>query len=203
MNLIDKNEILPKINSGELKVVIFELGCGPDKRLKNSIAIDMVDLPEVDVVCDLNYGMPFLQNNSVDEIYSEHFLEHINDLGFLMREIYRVLKPGGRKYITVPHFSNPYFYSDYTHKNFFGLYSMSYFSKQDYFKRKVPVFYNDVNFRIISAKYRFKSRWFITGFFTKRFGLFINKFVPLQEYYEAILCYRIPCSELIFIIEKE
>lgn len=202
MNFIDKKNILPLINSGEINKVILELGCGTDKRIKDSISFDLVDLPGVDVVCDLNFGFPFLNDNSVDEIHSEHFLEHVDDLGALIKEIYRVLKPGGRKYITVPHFSNPYFYSDYTHRNFFGLYSMSYFSKQDYFRRKVPGFYNDINFKIVKVNCRFKSRWFLPGFINKRFGIFINKSKAMQEYYEANLTYLIPCSELIFVIEK-
>lgn len=202
MNVVDKKDVLSLINNGSLSKVVLELGCGPDKRIVDSISFDLVDLPGVDVVCDLNFGFPFLADNSVDEIHSEHFLEHVENLGALIKEIYRVLKPGGCKFITVPHFSNPYFYSDYTHRNFFGLYSMSYFSKQDYFRRKVPAFYNGINFNILSVKYRFKSRWLFPGFINKRFGVFINKSKALQEFYEANLTYIVPCSELIFVIQK-
>lgn len=202
MNIIDKNNVLSRIKNSEIEKVVLELGCGPDKRIANSISIDLVDLPGVDIVADLNLGFPFFDDNSVDEIHSEHFLEHVNDLGAFMREVFRILKPGGHKFFTVPHFSNPYFYSDYTHKNFFGLYSMNYFSKQQCFKRQVPAFYNDIDFKIISVSYRFKSRWFFPGFFIKRFGIILNKSKFLQEYYEANFCYKIPCSELIFIIEK-
>ena len=44
-----------------------------------------------------------------------------------MREITRVLKKNGKANIFVPHFSNPYYYSDYTHKRFLGLYTFYYF----------------------------------------------------------------------------
>lgn len=201
MEYIDKNQLLPKFANSSEKIVL-ELGCGNSKQFEYSIAVDIIDLPGVDIICDLNKGFPFIPDNSVDEIYSSHFMEHINNLGFMMKEIYRILKPGGRKHMTVPHFSNPYFYSDYTHHITFGIYSMSYFSKSKYFKRQVPTFYNDIDFKIISVQVRFKSEWFLPGFFTKRFGKLLNNHKTFLEFYEANWCYMIPTSEIKFIIEK-
>jgi len=183
--------------------VILELGCGNSKLFNNSIAIDMVDLDGVDIICDINKGLSFIPDNSIDEIYSSHFLEHVSDFGFMMKEIYRILKPNGIKKIIVPHFSNPYFYSDYTHKNHFGLYSLSYFSKSDYFKRSVPVFYNDVDFEIIDVKINFKSKWKINNYFAKFFGLFVNSNRNIMEFYESNWCYKYPARELIFLIRKK
>lgn len=146
MEIIDKNDVLKKIN--EIPKVVIELGCGRQKQIKNAITIDIIDLPHIDIIADLNKGLWFLPDNSVDEIYSFHFLEHVENFELFMKEIYRVLKKGGKKIGTVPHFSNPYFYSDYTHHNFFGLYTFSYFSKTKYFKREVPSFYNSTDFKI-------------------------------------------------------
>jgi predicted SAM-dependent methyltransferase len=201
MSYIDKNNLLTTFSNSKNKIVL-ELGCGNSKQFQNSIAIDIVDMPGVDIICDLNKGFSFIPDNSVDEIYSSHFMEHIDDLGVMMREIYRILKPGGRKIMTVPHFSNPYYYSDYTHRNAFGLYSLCYFSKSIYFKRQVPVFYNDIDFQITSVKIEFKSRWKIQNFFVKQFGKIVNHNKTLLEYYEANWCYAIPAYELKFIIEK-
>src|SRR5215211_3969719 len=94
---------------------ILELGCGTTKQ-QGRIDIDRRQLPGVDIVADLEYGLPFLPENSADAIYSESFLEHIDDFQLLMHEIWRVLKPTGKKHLFVPHFSNPYYYSDYTHR---------------------------------------------------------------------------------------
>ena len=117
---LDKRNILNEIKS-QSKVII-ELGVGRARSIQNAITIDKLDFPEVDIVADLDKGFPFLEDNSVDEIYSFHFFEHVNNLEFLMGEIYRVLKKGGKNIGSVPHFANPYFYSDYTHKAYFGLY---------------------------------------------------------------------------------
>lgn len=52
---------------------------------------------------DVNYGLPF-NNNSVDYIYSSHFLEHLflEDAKKLLRETFRILKKGGILRIVVP-----------------------------------------------------------------------------------------------------
>lgn len=52
---------------------------------------------------DLAHGIP-LANQSVDYLYSSHFLEHLTreQADFLLRESFRVLKPGGTLRIVVP-----------------------------------------------------------------------------------------------------
>jgi predicted SAM-dependent methyltransferase len=71
--------------------VIIELGCGPTKR-SGRIDTDRLSLPGVDIVADIERGLPFLPENSVDETYSESFAEHIEEIENLMRKIARVLK---------------------------------------------------------------------------------------------------------------
>ena len=139
--------------------IILELGSGRKKK-PGRILIDKVDMPHIDIITDLELGLVFLPDNCVDEIHSKSLLEHIDNFDLLMKEIWRVLKPSGKKHLYVPHFSNPYYYSDYTHKRFFGLYSFEYFSKrQTRFKRKVPSFYNDYNFITQDISLVFTSPW--------------------------------------------
>src|SRR3989338_7869822 len=119
---IDLDEILAKREK-----VVLELGCGPTKS-EGRIGIDRLALPGVDIVADINEGFPYLPDHSVDEIHSKSLFEHVENLEFFMREIVRVLKPGGKNCLFAPHFSNPYYYSDYTHTRFMGLYTFHYFS---------------------------------------------------------------------------
>ena len=173
--------------------IVLELGCGKKKR-PDRLCIDRLDMPNVDIVANLEQGLPFFPDNSVDAIYSKSLLEHIDNLDALMREIWRVLKPNGKKHVYVPHFSNPYYYSDYTHQRFFGLYSFEYFSTtQDRFKRNVPDFYGDYGFITEDVQLVFGSAWKSRRLFKRSFGKMVNLCRAFQEYYEENLCYIIPC----------
>lgn len=182
-----------------------ELGPGTNKRFKNSVGIDLFDSPGVDIVADLNKGLPFFSDSSVDEIYSHHLLEHISNFTYLMEEVYRVLRPGGTFRGEVPHFSNPYFYSDPTHKIFFGLYSFNYFVKnQSSFQRKVPVFYNDLNFEVVSYQLIFKNSFknILSKYKCIVFTKFFNKNFHRQEKFEWYFSKLISCYEISFVLRK-
>lgn len=181
---------------------ILELGCGLTRKFANSITIDVIDLETVDVIANINEGLSFIPDSSIDEIHSSHFLEHVQNLELVMSEIYRILKPGGRKIGTVPHFSNPHFYSDYTHKSFFGLYTFFYFSKHNFLRRKVPMFYNGINFRIIEIKFNFASHFKINNYFSRIYQRVFNLNYFMKEYYEENLCYLFPAIEISFVLEK-
>jgi len=202
MKPIIKINLDAKINSHE--PMILELGSGNKKPDHSRVYIDRLELPGVDIIANLEDGLPFLPDNSVDAIYSNSFLEHINNLEFLMYEIWRVLKPNGQKYVFVPHFSNPYYYSDYAHHRFFGLYSFEYFSKsQTSYKRKVPDFYHQFSFHTEKLTLVFNSPWrtrkIIKKFAQKIFNI-NNKW---QEFYEENLCYLIPCYGIQAILKPE
>jgi len=200
MGTIVKIDLDSLINSGEK--IIIELGCGARKK-EGRIGVDAVDLPGVDVVANLEKGLPFLPDNSVDQIHCRNFLEHIKNFENLMAEIVRVLKKDGTAHISVPHFSNPHYYSDFTHMRFFGLYSFYYFvDYENQLRRKVPNFYTDIRIRIVSQRLIFKSSFKIINPFKKLLGWFINLHTSLKEYYEENLCYIFPCHgiEVVFTI---
>ena len=66
------------------------------------INIDSNPKTAPDILRDLNLGLPF-DNDSIDEVYSSHFLEHVNDMKILMEECYRVLKDKGIFSYIVPY----------------------------------------------------------------------------------------------------
>ncbi|HIJ71308.1 MAG TPA: methyltransferase domain-containing protein [Planctomycetes bacterium] len=180
--------------------VIIELGCGRKER-PGRITIDKVDMPHVNIVADIEQGLGFLPDGCVDEIHCRSVLEHIRNFENVIKEIVRVLKKDGRAHIFVPHFSNPHYYSDFTHVRFFGLYTFYYFVDAEYqLYRKVPNFYTDVRIRILSQRLKFRSSFKIINPAKKLLGWFINLHTLLQEYYEENLCYLFPCHgiEIVF-----
>ncbi|HDZ13764.1 hypothetical protein LCGC14_1064880 [marine sediment metagenome] len=176
-----------------LRFPAIELGSGTQNV--NRVTIDKIDNPHVDIVADLEGGLGFLEDSSVREIYCKSVLEHIENFEQLMREMERVLMPNGRIYIFVPHFSNPYHYSDSTHKTFFGLYTFSYYTNDQPYKRKVPTHYHDVKLRIVKQRLIFASPFFVRNKFKKLFGKIVNSSKYLQELYEEN-CWLYPCYGL-------
>lgn len=85
-------------------MVKINLGCGA-KKLAGYVNVDICGRP--DVKCNLSeFPWPF-DDSSVDEITSEHFLEHVIDFERTVLEMHRILKVGGTLHFKVPHFKSP------------------------------------------------------------------------------------------------
>ena len=80
----------------------IDLGCGRAKR-PGYIGLDLYPYRGVDIVCDLESGLPF-EDNSVQRVYANHVLEHIERFISLMQEIYRVCCPDAHVEVRVPDF---------------------------------------------------------------------------------------------------
>jgi ubiquinone/menaquinone biosynthesis C-methylase UbiE len=202
MTVIDKNKILSTISTDN-PTHILELGCGNHKQISNSIGIDMLDYEAVDIVGDVYSVLSQIPDKSISAVYSFHFFEHINDVTLLLEEISRILIDGGLLEVVVPHFSNPYFYSDYTHKIFYGLYSFSYLAIDNFFTRKTPTYQKDLKIEITNVKLGFKSsREFPVRYGIKKFILeqIFNSSIWMKEFYEENLCYIFPCYEIKFTL---
>lgn len=92
--------------------VRIDLGCGRI-RLPGFIGVDRFPMPGVDIVADLDAGLPFA-DDSVDLILASHSLEHVRNLAGVIREISRVCKHGAQLCIIAPYhaqalnLANPY-----------------------------------------------------------------------------------------------
>lgn len=119
-----KNGIAKENLFFDKKVLHFGAGL---KKLLGSTSIDILDLPGVDVVHNLDsHPWPFA-DNSFDIIFGHNALEHLSDIVATMNEIHRLLKPGGRLIVAVPYFRSTDAYTDPTHKHFFTSQSLNYF----------------------------------------------------------------------------
>ena len=200
--LLDKREVLQKLPG--MEKVVLEFGCGPKKARSESIAIDFIDYPCVDIVGDAMEFLRKLPDSSVDEITSSHFLEHIPDFKLFLTESCRVLKSGALFDATVPHFSNPYYYSDLTHKTPFGLYTLSYFVHDGIFRRAVPAYSErlPMNLVFVDLVFNSYSKRNVRHWVKKIFQIVFNSSIFMKEFYEENLCFLFPCYELHFQVKK-
>lgn len=196
MGLIDKKNILPR--AGSLPRIELELGCGNRRRNRQAVGIDVLDYPDVDIVGDVYEVLSSFPAYSVDAVYGYHFVEHLADPAKLLSELARIVKPRGCVEFIAPHFSNPLFYSDPTHRSFFGLYTFCYFGNNAPFRRRVPTYGYESEFNIARVDLIFKSsRPFVVRYGIKRLiGSLWNSCSFFKELYEENFCYLFPCYEV-------
>ena len=187
----------------ETRPLHLELGCGSSKRLPHAVGIDVLDLAGVDVVGDALEVLRALPAGSVTSVYSEHFLEHVADPLAILAECARVLRPGGLFRAVVPHFANPYFYSDPTHRVFFGLYTFDYWIRSSRFRRRVPHYADPLPFALVSARHQFKSPFYLHYAAVKALSFWVGLSRWTQELYEGHLCWLLPCYELDIILRRD
>lgn len=112
-------------------MIKVEIGGGPIP-LNGYINIDCLSHPKVQHTLDLNVDpLPF-SDDSVDEIYSSHCLEHLEPAkGFIhcMEEMYRISKPDIKWFIKVPYAHTHHTVANPFHiNNIFNEYTFSFFS---------------------------------------------------------------------------
>ena len=184
---------------------VLELGCGPARRHPDAVTVDALDFDGVDVVGDVFEVLAAIPDGAVDALHSYHFLEHVEPLGGIVRELSRVLKPGGVLHTVVPHLSNPYFHSDYTHRQTFGLYSFSYLADDRIFRRRVPRYQVDTGLVLEDVRLTFKAPppFYLRYALRRVLGAVVNCSRLTQEWYEAGWTGWFPCYELDFTVRRK
>jgi ubiquinone/menaquinone biosynthesis C-methylase UbiE len=132
--------------------VRLDIGCGRAK-VKGTLGVDRVPLPGVDVVADVERGLPF-RDGSVDEIYTSHTLEHVQDFLGVMEELWRVCRPNALVHIWVPHATCPYTtWIDPTHRRGLTIATFSYFNPA----KNYLAYYSRARFDIVHARLRLST----------------------------------------------
>ena len=124
----------------------LNLGCGPKKKQKEGyINIDKKEWVKPDLVVDFELAKLPFDTSSVDEIYTSHLLEHIENFIPFMEEIYRVCKPNIKIKIHAPHGLTEEGIGDPTHERPLCPHTF------DYFDRSSPYFSYDFkcNFKVM------------------------------------------------------
>jgi hypothetical protein len=118
----------------------------------------------------------------------------------LVDESARILSPGGKMVVVVPHFSNALFYSDPTHEGPFGLYTFSYYPDDKVLIRKVTKYGVDPKFKIASVDliFKFYRLYYLRHSLKKVIQCLVNIGSYTKEFYEENLYGFMPCYEIKF-----
>jgi hypothetical protein len=97
--------------------VRLDFGCGPRKR-EGFLGVDRHPFAGVDHVVDLTQAPWPWPDNSVEEAHASHFIEHLTavERTRFVNELYRILIPGGKCQVIVPHWASCRAYGDPTHQ---------------------------------------------------------------------------------------
>jgi hypothetical protein len=177
----------------------LDFGCGPNKR-PGFKGVDAIAFPGVDVVMDVR-KMPWpWVDNSVEEVHSSHFVEHLWNTDerpervAFVNELYRVLRMGGKATIICPHWASCRAYGDFTH----GYPAVSEFW----------LFYLDANWRAANAPHN-DIKWNPKGYscnFNAVWGYSLEPGVSLrnQEYQQfAMTYYKEAAQDIIITLTKQ
>jgi SAM-dependent methyltransferase len=176
---------------------ILDIGCGTNKY-KGAIGLDHNPLTDADVIHDLR-DLPYpFADNEFDLVYAAHLVEHIPDVIPFVEELYRITRNGGTIQFITPHYTNPDWNCDPTHKNHFSSYSFQTFDAT----RRHFGFYTNVDLRPKRRYVTVLRLWKALGV---EFLINIDHRSPglrfIRKFWETYLCYMIRGKDLNFEFE--
>jgi len=176
---------------------ILDVGCGANKT-EGAIGLDNNPRTAADVIHDLGeipYPFP---DNEFDLVVSNHVVEHVPDVMAFIGELHRVSRNGGRIKLITPHYTNPDWANDPTHRNHISSYTFNTFMAG----RQVFDFYTDIQLKPIYCYVSLLSLWKYLGI---EFLVNLDQKAPsmrfLRKFWEQYLSYMIRGKELWFEFE--
>lgn len=133
----------------------IDLGCGSNKA-NGHVGIDITKVgTQADIVHDLNiYPYPF-ENESVEEIFCSHFIEHVDDLILFMNECWRILKKGGEITFIAPYYTSYRAWADPTHKRSISEATFFYYDQEWRERNKLLHYPIHTDFKILDFSYHY------------------------------------------------
>jgi SAM-dependent methyltransferase len=173
----------------------LDVGCG-SRKLPGAVGIDILRMPEVDIVYDLSTFPWPLGENEFDVIFMSHCLEHMEDLLKTLAEIHRISRRGAHIIIQVPYFRSTDAYTDPTHRHFFTSHSLDYFCEGERISDDCGASYVPFRFRKLGFWYgsprgsRNPVRRLLTPFMRR-----------YPQFYEQYLSLLVPVAHITWELE--
>jgi len=191
------------MNTGATLPRKLNIGCGSRIR-EGWVNLDSNDQPGVDVVRDIqDLPLPF-PDNHFDEVLAQDILEHVEYISVL-KDLHRIMAPGGKLHVRVPHYSSRNNFTDPTHIKRFSVSTFDYFAKGTYiWERKQGEFYFDFAFeRIENLRLNFDKTSARLFRWRKLMEWWVNSSPRQRLKYEMTgRCYVVPASDIVVTFVK-
>jgi SAM-dependent methyltransferase len=176
---------------------VLDIGCGVNKTA-GAIGMDVNPRTAADVIHDLD-DLPYpFPDDAFDEVIGRHVIEHVRDPMAVMREIHRITRKGGIVRLVAPHWTNPDFATDLTHRNHLNSYSFRNLTEED----AVFSFYTDARFRQKPPRVTLLNVWKLLGL---EFLINLDRQMPrmrfLRKFWEQYLNSVVRGKEIHFALE--
>ena len=149
---------MPEANEAVSQSRVLDIGCGTNK-LEGAVGMDVNPRTAADVIHDLN-DLPYpFSDDEFDRVVGRHIIEHVHEPMAVMTELHRITKPSGIISLVVPHWTNPDFPADLTHRNHLNSYSFQYFIDEG---AAFP-FYAEVRFKQRLCRVTVLNLWKVFG----------------------------------------
>lgn len=176
---------------------VLDIGCGANKS-PGAIGMDVNPRTQADVIHDLD-TLPYpFPDNQFDEVIGRHVIEHVRDPMAVMIELHRITRSGGIIKLVAPHWTNPDWATDLTHRNHLNSYSFRNFTED----RAVFPFYTEARFRQRRVHVSVLNLWKALGF---QFIINLDQRFPsmrfLRKFWEQYLSAVVRGKEIHFELE--
>ena len=149
---------------------------------KNMPGWSNVDLfaKEVDLRADLfKFPWPW-SDNSIEAVAMIHFLEHVEALEQTIMEVHRILQPGGKFWVIVPHFKHPAS-CDIGHRHWFTcttFHAIAGHAGDRWYQWGGKQIFKTESFKMPIIQWKWII-WTPLDFFSARWPVAFEKFVPI------------------------
>jgi SAM-dependent methyltransferase len=175
----------------------LNFGCGKDIK-KDYWNVDIVKLPGVNQVINLDKTPYPFKDEQFSEIYADNVLEHLENFIPIMQELHRILKKNGKLFIKVPHYLSHDAWAHPQHTRAFSIDTFDFFVKgtrrNNIDGRCFDFSFSNIKRRIIFEK-GLNPLNFINYIIEPIFNLF-------PEFYERSWLSMFPCSSIDVEIKK-
>ncbi|MCO6509189.1 MAG: class I SAM-dependent methyltransferase [Aridibacter famidurans] len=176
---------------------ILDVGCGKNK-LEGAIGLDNNPRTDADVLHDLGEVPYPFDDSEFDIVVSRHVIEHLPLVIDFVEELYRITKPGGIIEIVTPHYTNPDWANDPTHRNLFNSYSFNSFVPE----RQVFDFYTEATLKPLDIEVSLANLWKALGIeFLVNLDRRSRRFRFLRKFWEHYLSTVVRGKELRFVFK--